>query len=82
MQNQEYSRKFFVFAARKTQNITEFPYRVNLVDEHAEVRHIRVVSTEVRVARLHATVVGFLDFLRGCIWHLVVQESGVKELYI
>jgi hypothetical protein len=34
------------------------------------------------VARFHATVVCFLDFLSGCIWHLVVQESGVDVLYI
>lgn len=52
-------------------HLKEDSYRVNLVDEHAEVRHVRVVSTKVRVARFHATVICLLDFLRGCIWHLV-----------
>jgi hypothetical protein len=52
-------------------------YRVNLVDEHAEVSHVRVVPTKVGVALFHATVVCLLNFLRGCIWHLMVEESGV-----
>ena len=65
-----------------TQNFTEGAYRVNLVDEHAEVSHIRIVSTKVWVARFHATIVCFLDFFCGCIWHLVVKESRVYVLHI
>lgn len=66
-----------LYAITRTQGFIEGFYRVNLVDEHAEVCYFGVVPTEVGMARFHATVVCFLDFLRGCIWHLEMQKSGV-----
>jgi hypothetical protein len=42
--------------------------RVNLVDEHVEIRYIGVIPSEIRMAWLHAVVVRFLDVLRCCTW--------------
>ena len=50
-------------------------YRVNLVDEHAEVGHIRVVPAEIWMARFHAIVVRFLDLLGCCIRHLKTRNN-------
>ena len=41
----------------KCKDLTGGSYRINLVDEHTEVGHVRVVPTKVRVAHFHATVV-------------------------
>jgi len=76
MTNFRAKRKHLAGSMHKCKDLTGGSYRINLVDEHTEVGHVRVVPTKIRVARFHATVVCLLDFLRCCIWHLVVEESG------